>query len=157
MPSTADSRFSFIFSSRKSMALLLAWAAVLESSPRESSQPRPSLPDAHAKPATDGAAVPIPEPILCMLHTVQYGSGDCQYSEVWENRSLWQVKVAALSDWASPRSRRPTGPRLLFNLSRRPVSGRSRWKHLPRGSASPKAAFIGTSADGPTFWRLRSP
>src|SRR5262249_20929713 len=92
-----------------------------------------------------------------MLHTVEYGRGDCQYSRVWENRSLWQVKVAARSDWANPRSRRPTGPRLLFNLSRRPGSGRSRWKHSPRDPASPRAASIGTSKGGRTFWPLRSP
>src|SRR5215831_14213513 len=92
-----------------------------------------------------------------MLHTVEYGRGDCQYSGVWENRSLWQVKVAARSDWASPRSRRPTGPRLLFNLSRRRVSGRSRSKHSPRDSVSPKVVFIGTSVGGPTSWPLRSP
>jgi hypothetical protein len=63
-----------------------------------------------------------------MLHTIEYGDGDCQYSGVWENRSLWRVKVPAQSDSTRPRSRRPTGLKLRFNLSRRPVSGRSRWK-----------------------------
>src|SRR5262249_61187668 len=83
-----------------------------------------------------------------MLHTVEYGRGDCQYSGVWENRSLWQVKVAARSDWASPRSRRPTGPKLLFNLSRGGGSGGSRAEQAPPRPAAPTGRFFFTSRGG---------